>query len=166
MHITPNNSVSNSDLTGIYFPLDGAWVSPHHTSLQLPASMLCPGAAASSSAVVALGLHCWHRSCHTISLIIHFFSSAENHELFLSGKPETPQANSLWEDSWSHTIVCRAASQPADNLSAFILEIFSVAVFHHKLWALWFGRVTSKICLDSVLVQGHLMAKLSELTDL
>lgn len=42
--------------------------------------------------------------------------------------------------------------------SVFIWEVCSVAVFQHKLWAVWFGKVTSKMWLDSVLVQCHLTA--------
>lgn len=167
VHITANNCMSKSDLTEIFFPLDGAWVFPHHASLQLPASMLCSGAAASSSAVMALGLIYWFHSCQTISLIIHLFSSAEKHKLFLSGKPDTLQANSLWDDSWSHTLVCRATqSYRSSEWFYFWCVVFSVAVFHHKLWVLWFGKVTSKIWPDSVLVQCHLMAELSESTEL
>lgn len=134
---------------------------------------LCQGSSAQgsgsrSSSGLALGLHPWHGACHAISLIIPLFSSAENSsdKLLLSGKPETLRADSLWEHSWSHTLVCRAPpchiyiykEAICMSLSAFILEVCSVAVFQHKLWALWFGKVTSRTRLDSVLVQCHLTA--------
>lgn len=44
------------------------------------------------------------------------------------------------------------------SLSDFSSEVCSVAVFQHKLWAVCFGKVTSKIRLDSALVECHLMA--------
>lgn len=44
------------------------------------------------------------------------------------------------------------------SLSVFILEVCSVAVFQHKLLAVWFGKLTSKIWLGSVLAQCHLTA--------
>lgn len=129
-------------------------------------------AEASTSVGLALALHRWHRACHAISWIIHFFFFCwkQQRQQIISGKPETPRANSLREDSWSHTLACRAWSCHINNeaiclsSSVFVLEVCCGAVFQHKLWAVWFGNFQNVAGLRSGTMPFD--GRLSESTDL